>query len=90
MVIACVFVRDGSQPIKSQIPTNSPLEIAFPSVKRGTRPEGLEPSTYGLEIRCSIRLSYGRRLRGQYVVLELEKSSGNAEIAKVKRRVGPA
>jgi hypothetical protein len=26
-----------------------------------TRPEGLEPSTYGLEIRCSIRLSYGRR-----------------------------
>jgi hypothetical protein len=24
------------------------------------RPEGLEPSTYGLEIRCSIRLSYGR------------------------------
>jgi hypothetical protein len=26
----------------------------------GARPEGLEPSTYGLEIRCSIRLSYGR------------------------------
>ena len=26
------------------------------------RPEGLEPSTYGLEIRCSIRLSYGRRM----------------------------
>ncbi len=51
------------------------------------RPEGLEPSTYGLEIRCSIRLSYGRRLRGQYVVLELEKSSGNAEITKVKRTV---
>src|SRR5260370_23929474 len=24
------------------------------------RAEGLEPSTYGLEIRCSIRLSYGR------------------------------
>jgi hypothetical protein len=24
------------------------------------RPEGLEPSTYGLEIRCSILLSYGR------------------------------
>ena len=27
------------------------------------RPEGLEPSTYGLEIRCSIRLSYGRIAR---------------------------
>ena len=24
------------------------------------RPEGLEPPTGGLEIRCSIRLSYGR------------------------------
>ena len=33
-----------------------------PSVNgRGrTRPAGLEPATYGLEIRCSVRLSYGR------------------------------
>jgi hypothetical protein len=34
---------------------------------RHARPEGFEPSTYGLEIRCSIQLSYGRflALRGQ-------------------------
>jgi hypothetical protein len=35
------------------------MKTAF---SEGARPEGLEPSTYGLEIRCSIRLSYGRRM----------------------------
>src|ERR1700682_831488 len=25
-----------------------------------TRPAGIEPTTYGLEVRCSILLSYGR------------------------------
>ena len=24
------------------------------------RPAGLEPTTYGLEVRCSVQLSYGR------------------------------
>ena len=30
-------------------------------VEQKTRPAGLEPATYGLEIRCSVRLSYGRK-----------------------------
>src|SRR5690606_37021875 len=32
--------------------------------RRMARPEGIEPSTAGLEGRCSIRLSYGRVVRG--------------------------
>ena len=40
-----------------------PYKNGVVELKKGARPEGLEPSTYGLEIRCSIRLSYGRRIR---------------------------
>ena len=41
------------------------------------RPEGLEPSTYGLEIRCSIRLSYGRRMSTDiYRVFAANKRTG--------------
>lgn len=29
-------------------------------VHRMARPEGFEPPTHGVEIRCSIHLSYGR------------------------------
>lgn len=35
----------------------------FPAVLRGkslVRPAGVEPTPNGLEVRCSIRLSYGR------------------------------
>jgi hypothetical protein len=36
------------------------MKTRFPE---GARPEGLEPSTYGLEIRCSVQLSYGRKCK---------------------------
>jgi hypothetical protein len=34
-------------------------EASYPKI----RPAGLEPATCGLEVRCSIQLSYGRKLR---------------------------
>ena len=40
------------------------------------RPAGFEPATVGLEIRCSIQLSYGRVLVGE---MGLEPTTGSTQ-----------
>ena len=44
------------------------------------RPAGLEPATYGLEIRCSVQLSYGRKLLQNN---HLQQFSGNFHISEL-------
>ncbi len=40
--------------------SNTKVETLVNKRVTKTRPAGLEPATYGLEIRCSVQLSYGR------------------------------
>jgi hypothetical protein len=48
------------------------------------RPEWLEHSTYGLEIRCSIRLSYGRNRRGEVAATGPEMQLLLSEVRQMK------
>src|SRR5215475_800566 len=61
MAFSCVLVRDRSQPAKFGNLEIRPRKNEFSRRKNAARPEGLEPSAYGLEIRCSVQLSYGRK-----------------------------
>ena len=38
----------------------SDATVYIATKKKSVRPAGFEPATYGLEVRCSIQLSYGR------------------------------
>jgi len=42
------------------VKTVTPCKASDLQEVTATRPAGLEPATYGLEIRCSVQLSYGR------------------------------
>jgi hypothetical protein len=54
------FSRPGVQTIHIVAEKNGKTEHTTTTVDATTRPAGFESATYGLEIRCSIQLSYGR------------------------------
>ena len=52
-----ILVRSFLIDCRVYIKTKKPLKrVAFDVI-----PEGFEPSTYALEVRCSIQLSYGTK-----------------------------
>ncbi len=50
------------------------------------RPEGIEPPTYGLEIRCSIQLSYERITPAFYQSIFLRKAPRGVRISNQSKQ----
>ncbi len=51
------------------------------------RPEGFEPSTVGLEVRCSIQLSYGRTHSMAHIIVRaMPKHTINSESSSEKNQ----
>src|SRR5262249_21602634 len=55
-------IKNGCDPPQLEI-VGRRHALDFIRILHLTRPEGFEPPTSGLEIRCSVQLSYGRMTR---------------------------
>jgi hypothetical protein len=67
-----------------KVNTHRSFSVCEKSQAELARPAGLEPATTGLEIRCSIRLSYGRNSR--QILLEIHRLSWWSGQADSNRR----
>ena len=56
-------IKDSGKAVAEVVSTETWVTLctgSWPLGCKKVRPAGLEPAAYGLEIRCSIQLSYGR------------------------------
>ena len=59
-------LRTNYTQIKKGVPFDTPFIFLKPLLLKAlsmARPGRFEPPTYGLEVRCSIQLSYGRTIK---------------------------
>ncbi len=82
--------RQAAREVKICLTEKSASELTRASLGfrdfQAARPEGFEPSTYRLEVCCSIQLSYGRGLAGGALVPKDQAMTASQRVAYSRTR----